>query len=92
MRVCSRLDAAIDWMSSVFHGNQTRASLKGTPMSWLPTSKNHERPEPRMMARYVSIVSPTLRVVSRTTMPPMKNARRTVRSGARRPPAFWSSQ
>jgi hypothetical protein len=37
-------------------------------------------------------VSPTLPVVRSTTTPPIRNARRTVSSGATRPPAFWSSQ
>ena len=32
MSVCWRLAAAMDVMSSVFHGNQTLASLNGTPM------------------------------------------------------------
>ena len=34
-------------------------------------------------------MSPTLPVVRRTTIPPMKNASKTVSSGATRPPAFW---
>ena len=61
--VCWRFVAASDSMSSVFHGNHTRASENGRPMSWLPTSKNQERPEPRKMARYVSSVSPRFLVV-----------------------------
>ena len=49
--VCSRFDAACDVMSSVFHGNQTRASVNGTPIEWLPTSKNQFSPAPRKIAR-----------------------------------------
>jgi hypothetical protein len=49
--VCSRFDAACDVMSSVFQGNQTRALVKGTLMSWLPTSKNQFSPAPRKIAR-----------------------------------------
>ena len=49
--VCWRFDAAIDWMSSVFQGNHTCVSVNGMPTSWLPTSKNHESPEPRTIAR-----------------------------------------
>jgi hypothetical protein len=61
-------------------------------MSWFPTSKNQESPEPLKIARYVSSVSPTLSVVRRTTTPLIRSARRTVSRGATSPPAFWSSQ
>jgi hypothetical protein len=88
MRVCWRFAAASELMSSVFHGNQTRASLNGSPISWLPTSKNHDRPDPRKIARYVSSVSPRSLVVRKTTTPLMTNARKTVRSEAMKPPAF----
>ena len=44
-------NAAIDWRSSVFQGNHTCVSVNGMPTSWLPTSKNHESPEPRTIAR-----------------------------------------
>jgi hypothetical protein len=76
-------------MSSVFHGNQTRASLNGTPIEWLPTAKNQFRPAPRKIARYVFSVSPMLPVVRRTTTPLTRKARRSVRSGAISPSAFW---
>ena len=33
MSVCCRFEAASDAMSSVFHGNHTRASENGSPMS-----------------------------------------------------------
>jgi hypothetical protein len=75
-------------MSSVFHGNQTRASEKGTPIEWLPTSKNQFSPAPRKIARYVLSVSAMLPVVSRTTTPLTRNASRSVRSGASSPSAF----
>ena len=51
MSVCCRFAAATEAISSVFHGNHTRASVNGTPMLWLPTSKNQESPEPRKIAR-----------------------------------------
>jgi hypothetical protein len=86
--VCSRFAAACDVMSSVFHGNQTCAEVNGTVISWLPTSKNQFSPAPRKIARYVLSVSPMLPVVSRTTMPLMRNARASVRSGASSPSAF----
>jgi hypothetical protein len=50
--------------------------------------KNQFSPAPRKIARYVLSVSAMLPVVSRTTMPLMRNARASVRSGASSPSAF----
>ena len=83
--VCWRLTAANDSKSLTFQGNQTFASLNGSPISLLPTSKNHESPAPSKIARYV--VTGFLPVVTSTTSPPTKNARTVVRSGARIPSA-----
>jgi hypothetical protein len=46
MSVWIRFAASTDTKSLVSQGNQTRASLNGTPMLWCPTWKNHARPEP----------------------------------------------
>jgi hypothetical protein len=51
MNVCCRFAAARDSTSFVSQGNQMLVSVKGMPMSWLPISKNHERPDPRKIAR-----------------------------------------
>jgi hypothetical protein len=72
----------------VFHGNHTVADENGTPIEWLPTSKNQLRPAPRKIARYVFSVSRMLPVVSRTTTPLTRNASTSVSSGATRPCAF----
>jgi hypothetical protein len=87
--VCWRFAAAVDVMSSVFQGNQTRPSENGRPIEWLPTWKNQSSPAPRKIARYVLSVSPMLPVVSRTTMPLTRKARTSVSSGAISPSAFW---
>ena len=44
--VCCRLYAASDSASLTFQGNQTVASLKGSPISYEPTWKNQLRPVP----------------------------------------------
>jgi hypothetical protein len=75
-------------MSSVFQGNQTRPSLNGSPIEWLPIWKNQFSPAPWKIARYVLSVSRMLPVVSRTTTPLTRKASRSVSSGATSPSAF----
>ena len=84
--VCWRLNAATT-ESLTFHGNQTFTSLNGSPISLLPTSKNHE---PRAVEDRAVVVTGFLPVVTSTTSPPITNARSAVRSGARIPSARWA--
>ena len=53
MSVCWRFTAARDSTSSTFQGNGTVASPHGSPIRWLPTSKNHDQPAPSKIALYV---------------------------------------
>jgi hypothetical protein len=50
MSVCWRLNAAVDSMSSTFHGNGMWASVNGIRSSCDPTSMNQFRPAPSKIA------------------------------------------
>ena len=88
--VCWRLTAANDSKSLTFHGNQTFASLNGSPISLLPTSKNHE--SPALEDRAVRRDGVLARRHEHHQSADEEREEHVVRSGARIPSARWASR